>query len=185
MLSSPVSEIEQVNWIDDETFLLIATPPYGIGYEIIKGCFYQNCIRYLTNSLNEPIGFPAISIDNHFAIAPNLIDPSILFLIDLTQDDGSTYEEIPVPFVTQTDVSPVWSGNRNEVYVIGSEATTSDVTNSIYKLLFRGETLLEATQVSELDNDLADSTSLWLVDPINQLSIHALRNGSLNIFCWN
>ncbi len=181
-LHAALGKIEQAIWQDDESFLLVATHPYGIGHEIIKGCLDHDCLSSLTDLIPAPIGSPAISPDSHYAIAPNAVEPDTLFLINLMQE--GTFKAIHLPFDAQTDVPPVWSNNGDEVFLIGSETDSINIIYHIYRLTFAEESLIDATRVAEIDPDLASSTTAWLVDPIHQRSIYALRNGGLKIVCW-
>lgn len=183
-LEAPVGEVKQQIWLSETTFLIVTTPPYGIGSEILKVNLDHNTVSYLADFNEILIGAPSISADKHYVIASNPSEPQSLTWINLSQAGIGTAKSIQVPFNVQIDLSPIWSSDGQEVYLVGSEMTVSDVINSIYQLTFKGD-FVETTQLVELDDDLAYSTSLWLIDPVNRLSIHALRYGGLNIVCWD
>ncbi|MEP7293151.1 MAG: hypothetical protein ABI835_15315, partial [Chloroflexota bacterium] len=169
--------------LDTDSFLLVTKPPYGVGREIFRICLYDNCLDDLTAPLEIPIGPPGISPDRHFAIAFSEIDLTALVLFNLLQ--RQSYEVFHVQF-DYINYSPlVWSDNGQEVYALGANYNRLNTEVGIYKLTFEGQTLIAQQQLVEIDDDLAYSTALWLVDPVNQLSIHALRNGGLNIVCWD
>jgi hypothetical protein len=174
----PIGKVDEVIWMD-KAALFIVEPPCGSGVQIVKLCLERDCFFQFDSSIQDLLGVPAISDDQHFAVAASLTTPNVLYLIDLTQP--GVYQTFTSPsFFIQGGVPPIWADNDHAVYVFGSDG---GIANSIYHVTLVNNTLV-TEKIAVLDDELGFRTMVWLIDTEHRRSIHALRDGEVRIYNW-